>query len=66
MTPEDAHLVGRNRDLRAWFRCSVEVGEYCGTHSIVDSPPSGAVIPVRYVPKVNWISVIRANPEVIV
>ena len=66
MTPEDAHLVGRNRDLWAWFRWNVEVGEYCGGHSVVDSPPSGAVIPIKYVPNINWINVIRPKPDVII
>ena len=64
MTPEDAHLVGHNRDLWAWFRRNVEVGENCGRHSVVDSPPSGAVIPIKYV--LNQINVIRAKPEVVI
>ena len=66
MTLEDAHLVDRNRDLYGWLRWSVEVGKNCTRHSAADSPPSGAVIAVKYTPKVNWISVIRANPKVIV
>ena len=65
MTPEGVHLVDHDRDLWAWFRWSVEVGENCGRHSGVDSRPSGAVIAIEYVQEVNWISVIRAKLEVV-